>query len=72
MPEVKNSVENQSKRKGLIVSVSEYDDKDLHQLEFCKNDGEKMYEVLKSLNYEIPENFKLIGTVKYAEMRNGK
>jgi hypothetical protein len=63
MSEGKKVDENQVKRKGLIISVSYYDDKDLQQLEFCRNDGEKMYEVLKSLGYEIPENFKLIGRV---------
>jgi hypothetical protein len=69
LSEEKNIREIQSHRKGLIISISDYDDNDLHQLDFCKNDGEKMYEVLKSLSYEIPEHFRLIGRVRYNDMR---
>ena len=58
------------KRRGkvvLVIGISEYDK--LASLSFCKNDGDKMYELLKSLDYEITDNNKLTGTVKWAEMR---
>ena len=58
---------NLEKKKALIVSVSDYEN--LENLEFCNNDGEQMYEVLSSRGYEIPENRKLIGTVKDGTVR---
>ena len=41
------------RRKALIVGVSEYDDKNLQPLEFCRRDGEEMYTVLKSLDIKL-------------------
>jgi hypothetical protein len=55
-------------KKGLIISVSDYDV--LQPLEFCKNDGNEMYEILKSLDYEIQADHKLIGRVKWIDMRS--
>jgi hypothetical protein len=55
-------------KKAIILSVSDYDI--LQPLEFCKNDGNEMYELLKSLNYEIPIDHKLIGRVRWIEMRS--
>jgi len=60
---------NTEKRKALIIGISDYNDKNLPELAFCKNDGEKMYLLMKGLNYEIPDNFKLIGNVNYNTMR---
>jgi Caspase domain len=64
------AIASEVKRKALIVSVSDYNDTDLQELEFCKNDGLKMYEILKSLGYEIAENNSLIGKVNFNTMRN--
>lgn len=58
------------KRKALIIAISEYNDKLLAPLEFCKNDGEKMYELLRSLRYEISDNHKLIGYVEFDKIRD--
>jgi hypothetical protein len=58
------------KRKALIIAISEYNDKLLDSLEFCKNDGEKMYELLKSLHYEISDNHKLIGYVEFDKIKD--
>jgi hypothetical protein len=55
-------------RKALIISVSNYST-NLQPLSFCKNDGEEMYELLKSLGYQIPDNNKLVGYVKFDTMR---
>src|SRR5215213_7383390 len=60
-----------AKTRALIIGVSEYDTEEkLGKLEFCKTDGEKMYELLKSLRFEISDNHRLIGYVKYDKMRD--
>jgi hypothetical protein len=67
----KNELTEEAKaatRKALIVSVSNYST-NLQPLSFCKNDGEEMCELLKSLGYEISDNNKLIGYVKFDTMR---
>jgi hypothetical protein len=57
-------------KKALIISVSHYDDKELDTLDLCENDGMAMYDVLTSQKYDIPNDRKLIGYVKYEEMRS--
>src|SRR5690348_15037155 len=59
---------NQGKRKGLIVSISDY--ACLQKLDFCKNDGQEMYELLNSLGYEISDNHKLIGEVNGEKIKD--
>ena len=59
---------NGASKKAIIVGISEYDL--LRPLAFCKTDGTKMYELLKSLGYEIQDNHKLIGRVGREEMRD--
>jgi hypothetical protein len=49
--------------------VSIYDNNDkFPNLDFCKNDGEKTYELLKSVGYSIEDDHKLIGYVKFDSM----
>ena len=59
------------KKKALIVAISDYanlpTDK---QLPFCKNDGESMYDLLKTLGYDISESNKLVGKVNWQTMRD--
>ena len=57
-------------KRALIIGVSEYDSGTVQGLEFCRNDGKKMEEVLRSINYEVAENSGLIGYVKFGEMRD--
>jgi hypothetical protein len=38
----------QGKRRAIIIGVSDYDDKNLKALEFCRNDAEKMSEIGKT------------------------
>jgi Caspase domain len=57
-------------KKALVIGVSEYNNSNITELEFCKNDGQKMEEVLKSIHYEIPENNSLVGFVKFEQMRD--
>ncbi len=54
-------------RKALIVSVSDYDQ--LTQLEFCKNDGLGIFDVLKNNQYQFYKEEQLIGKVIGNEMR---
>jgi hypothetical protein len=56
------------KKKGLIISISEYDK--LERLEYCKNDGEKICHLLNYLKYEVPSNRTLIGRVQYFDMHD--
>jgi len=56
-------------KKALIISVSDYQDETLENLESCKNDGEEMFKVLTNLGYEIPSERKLVGKVNYQDMK---
>src|SRR6476469_5911946 len=67
MSEISN-IESE-KWKALLIAISDYGD-NLPKLDYCKNDGESMYELLKSLTYDIPNEHKLIGEVKYENMRD--
>jgi hypothetical protein len=64
-----NSPSENGEKKALIIGVSEYNDNDIQPLEFCRNDGEKMHETLKSIAYQIPDNCKLLGHVEFDKMR---
>jgi hypothetical protein len=58
-------------RKALIISVTDYySTSNLQSLDFCKNDGEEMYKLLDSLGYEILDNHKLVGQVRFDIMRD--
>ena len=57
------------KKKAMIVAVSSYDS-GLHDLSFCENDGNGMYDVLTSLGYEIADQNRLIGKVVGNQMRD--
>ena len=59
---------NGGSKKAIIIGISDYDL--LQPLNFCKTDGIKMHELLRSLGYEILENHKLIGRVNRDDLRN--
>jgi hypothetical protein len=42
-----------------LVGISDYTN--LEKLDFCKNDGIEVYQVLSSLGYEISDKNKLVG-----------
>jgi hypothetical protein len=54
------------RNKALIISVSNYNNR--QPLDFCKNDGEEMFNILYNLGYEILDNNKLIGSVRWEAM----
>lgn len=67
---IKEPYDNQNK-KALVIAVSDYDDSSgLRSIEFCKNDGQEMYNTLKKLGYDIPDSRKLIGFVDSESLKN--
>jgi tetratricopeptide (TPR) repeat protein len=56
--------------KALVIAVSDYDSSNLKSIEFCRNDGEEMYDVLKKVGYDIPDDRKLIGYVDSRRLKN--
>jgi tetratricopeptide (TPR) repeat protein len=58
-------------KKALVIGVSDYEDKRLEPLPFCKNDAEEMYRLLTSpkLGFEIPDSNKMICKVQDREMK---
>ena len=53
----------------MVIGVSDYD-LGLQELDFCKNDGSAVKEILKKLGYEIKENNLLIGSIPGTKMRD--
>jgi hypothetical protein len=53
------SISTGAQKKALVVGISDYTN--LQKLDFCRNDGKEVYEVLTSLGYEISDKNKLIG-----------
>ena len=61
--------EYQGRKRALVISISQYDK--LAHLDFCEKDGNKMYNVLTQLGYDIPDKCKLIGgRVNYDQLRD--
>ncbi|MGH9953970.1 MAG: caspase family protein, partial [Nitrososphaeraceae archaeon] len=59
---------NKSGKKALIIGISDYSN--LEPLSFCKNDGQEMFNVLSSLDYEIHNDNVLLGYVKWERLRD--
>ncbi|MFZ0894269.1 MAG: caspase family protein [Candidatus Nitrosopolaris sp.] len=60
----------EAKRKALIVGISDYTNYSLEKLDFCKTDGLEVYEVLRSLGYEISDKNKLVGEAKGEKVKD--
>src|SRR4051812_14502016 len=56
-------------KKALIIGISDYTHVDLQMLEFCKNDGQEIYNVLKNLGYEITGDSPLLGKLDGEKIR---
>jgi tetratricopeptide (TPR) repeat protein len=63
-----NNNKNKNIKKALVIAVSDYNY--LESIEFCKNDGQEMYIVLKKNGYDIPDNCRLIGYVDSQRLKN--
>jgi caspase domain-containing protein len=57
-------------KKALIIAISDYDNlPQSNQLSFCKNDCEALYESLLEQEYEIPDDFKLVGKIEGSRIK---
>lgn len=57
-----------AQKKALVIGISDYTN--LQKLDFCKNDGKEIYEVLSSLGYEVSDKFRLVGEAKGEKVRD--
>ncbi len=57
-----------TKKKAIVIGVSDYST-NLQSLNFCKNDGKELSELLTSLGYEILDSHRLIGYIRFDQMR---
>jgi uncharacterized protein YjbI with pentapeptide repeats len=59
------------KRKALIIGISKYDHSNkFRDLDFCENDANEVYKILKEQGYDIPVNRLIVGKVDWARMRD--
>ena len=56
------SISTGARKKALVVGISDYTN--LQKLDFCRNDGREVYDLLTSLGYEISDKNKLVGPLK--------
>jgi hypothetical protein len=58
--------------RALVIGVSDYNETTMNDLEFCRNDGERMLEILRTIGYDTSNNTdsNLIGHVKFDQLRN--
>ncbi len=62
---------NNGNRKALIIGISKYDHNNkFPDLDFCENDANEVYNILKAQGYDIPENALLVGRVEWSKMRD--
>jgi hypothetical protein len=45
-------INNEGKKRALIISISSYADNCLPPLDFCEKNGKEMYSLLKTLGYK--------------------
>jgi hypothetical protein len=68
---VRQSPIRSEKRKALIIGISRYDHNNkFRNLDFCENDANDVYKVLKDQGYNIPQNALLVGRVEWSKMRD--
>ncbi|MDQ3884181.1 MAG: pentapeptide repeat-containing protein [Thermoproteota archaeon] len=68
---VNNPTRENEKRKALIVSISKYDHNNkFSSLDFCENDANEVYNILKGQGYEIATNLLLVGRVEWSKMKD--
>ncbi len=67
---IRYNADSQAKKKALIIAISDYDNlAKERQLPFCKNDGEEIYQILRTQGYEIPNDWKLTGRVTSDQLK---
>jgi uncharacterized protein YjbI with pentapeptide repeats len=59
------------RRKALIIGISKYDyDNKFPNLDFCENDANEVYNILKDQGYKISANAMLVGRVESSKMKD--
>ena len=59
------------KMKALIIGISKYDhNNNFQDLEFCENNANEVYNILKEQGYDIPANAMLVGREEWSKMRD--
>ena len=59
------------KSKALIIGISKYDHNDkFSNLDFCENNANEIYSILKAQGYNVPANALLVGRVEWTRMRD--
>ena len=59
---------SKDRKKALVIAVSDYEE--CPNLKHCKNDGNAVYELLKSLAYQVNDKDGLVGHVKSDQMKD--
>jgi uncharacterized protein YjbI with pentapeptide repeats len=68
---VNESPKKNGKRKALIIGISKYDrNNKFSNLDFCENNANEIYSILKAQGYNIPANALLVGRVEWTRMRD--
>ena len=69
--QINSNNQNKKNKKALVIAVSDFDTSSgLKSMEFVKNDGQEIYDILKKNGYSIPDNRKLIGYVDSQRLKN--
>jgi uncharacterized protein YjbI with pentapeptide repeats len=64
-------IKKNGERRALVIGISKYDHNNkFSYLDFCENDANAVYTILKAQGYDIGENAKLVGRVEWARMRD--
>jgi uncharacterized protein YjbI with pentapeptide repeats len=68
---VNESLKKNGKRKALIIGISKYDHNNkFSNLDFCENNANEIYSILKAQAYNVPANTLLVGRVEWTRMRD--
>ena len=63
------SISTGARKKALVVGISDYTN--LQKLDFCRNDGKEVYDLLTSVGYEISDKNKLVGALNNMLLKVG-
>jgi uncharacterized protein YjbI with pentapeptide repeats len=68
---VNESPKKNGKRKALIIGISKYNHNNkFSNLDFCENNANEIYSILKAQGYNVPGNALLVGRVEWTRMRD--
>ena len=65
------SSKKNGKKKALIIGISRYDHNDeFSNLDFCENNANEIFSILKDQGYDVPAKALLVGRVEWTTMRD--